>query len=153
MSKRYIYTLPVAFFLLLYILVSACDGGDNNECNGNLFDVVGPCATESITNLAMRGIVCEQCTSDLRPDEFSLSFNIEPPSTDVLFDNTFIVEPIDCDSFNLFEDTSGQPVGQIDGIQVIDPDDLLLNLKLDGQEPEQIFCDFCFVGPRPECSV
>jgi len=148
---RNIYRLPVAI-LLIFILVSACDGGSDNECNGNLFDVVGPCATESITNLAMRGILCEQCTSDLRLDEFSVVFNIQPPSTDVLFGN-LIVGPIDCDSFNLFEEGSEQPVGQIDGIQVIDPDDLLLNLQLDGQEPEQIFCDFCFVGPRPECSV
>lgn len=153
--------------LLFYILVALTIGCDDGglECKGNLFSQAGSsdCLSETLISLGSRGIGCEQCASDLVED-FSLSF--EPAilsdgniSTILIFrDDTFVVEPKDCNSIELFEATFTQTgltkrnsVGLLEELQVSPRDNFEFIITINNQNPEHGFCDFCWVGPKPAC--
>jgi hypothetical protein len=151
--QRTIPTLLVFYFLIAF---SGCNNNDD-ECEGNLFINTGSCTAQSLFDLGQRGVHCERCTSNINAVEFSLGFiETADPTSDVTLtfrDNIFIVRVLDCNTFNLFpfSDSSDEPVGQVSDIEVLEPDDLLLTITLQDSEPEEIFCDVCFVGPIPQC--
>ncbi len=107
------------------------------------------------------GIGCEQCTSNLRSEEFDLGFNADIlPNGEIgtvvhLFDQTFFIEQLEdnqCVSMKLLTADNLLQAGTLENISITDPDNISFSVELTGQEPEMISCDFCWFGPKPLCA-
>ncbi len=168
--------LDMAYRLLLMICIAltvACnssDSGDGEECIGIDFSGI-TCIAEFLSMDGQR-FGCDECTSDLRTQEFSIEFSsllvsqeeaAQGIGTQFRVDGvgeTFIPEFVSCSTINLFEivqdqngeNIKGKMVGTLDSIEPILPGGLTLFINIPGVNVEDTSCGFCWAPVRPPCA-
>jgi len=153
------------------IFMKSCDSNNSSEeCIGINFSEI-ECIGEFLST-ASRGFGCDQCTSDIRGEEFGIEFGpllVPPEQSPVGIGTQFTVDGIEgafipefesCSMIDLFDFTlnqmgeavKGNMVGSLDDIETILPDMLSFTINIDGLNAEDTFCGFCWAPIRPPCA-
>lgn len=162
--RRVAVTITVIAFLVTgsLMLSGGCGGGSNDSeeaCTGNTSSF--PCGSLMLRYTGQGGIDCEQCTSDSRTEEFSFNLRAEIlPGGGIgtvinIFDQTLFIEQFEdgrCESMELLTTDAFIPVGTLQDISIVAPDDISFRLELTGQDPESVSCDFCWFDFKPLCA-
>jgi|GEM_PF-7042996 len=148
----------VLFFILTSFVLSSCDSS-NDECVGTTGSF--PCGSTMLRFTGQGRIGCEQCTSNLRSGEFAIRINADVlPGGGIgsvinIFDQTFFIEQFEdgrCGSLELLTTDDLSPAGTLEDIVLTDPDDIAFSVAIEGQEPEEVSCGFCWTFAKPLCA-